>query len=558
MKIQDIYKHISYISMMILFLSFLSSCKEDNNVEYTDLFRPKLVNGYPKVEANTFKLMWYKVNEAVSYTVELSSDEEFHNILYSETTEDLKYKSPNLPYATQFFVRLRTNAKYEDNNSIWATLYLQTEDRDIPTILYDIEDEQIKENSVTIKWLVDEAYPVDYISVERMDPLDDGTYPDPVGYDLTAEEGRSGKFEITQLDEATHYKVTVCNNMEENEYDRPYNSVTFKTAGPPDGAIVITSADNLGDILTGNEGDAAIIDGQVYYGKDGGTYDIAGYEFTKGFEVIGAPGADPELHFTTPFTPKEGAGKIKFNNVVISGNSQFISNEVDDGKNYVWEGIEIKKSVIQDFEEGFVLLQTSSGNSKIIRSIIVDNCIVRNMQNGKFFATNNFSDATPNQVQIDQIIIQNSTFMNSASTTLIFMSDAYGNSGSTISLVMRNVTVYEALGGSGNGRVIQMNKLTSTSTVIVAKCLFSNETSARDDTYMFYETCLCGKATKTFEDNYVTSDRHESSRNSTVNAQTLHISQGDLFTDHLNEDLSIKDVTSVVYTESIGDPRWLK
>lgn len=555
MKNKEFCKIIGSMGIMILLLSLLSSCKDDDNLEYTDLFRPKVVNGYPKVEANTFKLMWYKVNNAISYTIELSSDEEFHNILYSETTEDLKYKSPKLPYATKFFVRLRTNAKYEDNNSIWATLYLQTEDREIPAILYDIEDDNIKENSVTINWLVDEAYPVDSISVERLDPLDDETYQEPIEYKLTPEEGRRGEFEITQLEEATRYKVTVCNSLEKDKYDRPYNSITFKTAGPPDGAIVITAAEDFGDILITNENDATINDGQVYYIKDGGVYNIPGYEFTKGFEVIGAPGADPELHFTTPFTPKDTAGKIKFSNVIISGESRFIYNEVDDGKKYVWEGVEIIKSIIQNFGEGFIILRTSTGSTKIIRNVIVDNCIVQNMQGGRFFETNNFSDATPDQVQIDQIIIQNSTFMNSTQMPLIFMPDAYGNSGGTISLVMRNVTVYEAL---GNGRVIQMNKLSSTSSVIITKCLLSNDASARDETYMFYETCLCGKAKKTCEDNYITGSRKESQKGGNINAQVLNVSQDELFADHHNGDLSIKDVTSVVYTDNIGDPRWLK
>ena len=75
---------------------------------------------------------------------------------------------------------------------------------------------------------------------------------------------------------------------------------------------------------------------------------------------------------------------------------------------------------------------------------------------------------------------------------------------------------------------------------------------------MFYETCLCGKAKKTCEDNYITGSRKESQKGGNINAQVLNVSQDDLFADHHNGDLSIKDVTSVVYTDNIGDPRWLK
>lgn len=100
-------------------------------------------------------------------------------------------------------------------------------------------------------------------------------------------------------------------------------------------------------------------------------------------------------------------------------------------------------------------------------------------------------------------------------------------------------------------------KGSKTSTVTIQKCLFSNEACAYDDTYMFYETCLCGSATTSYSDNYLTGNRMETGRKG-VGAKALNLAQEQLFEDFLSGNLTIKDKNSVIYINQIGDSRWIK
>jgi hypothetical protein len=102
-----------------------------------------------------------------------------------------------------------------------------------------------------------------------------------------------------------------------------------------------------------------------------------------------------------------------------------------------------------------------------------------------------------------------------------------------------------------------MNRLPKTSTVTVTNCLLSNEAVAQNDTYMFYETCLCGSATTSYSNNYTTGSLAETGRKS-VSAKSLGIAQKDLFENPDEGDLTIKAKSSVVYTDKIGDTRWIK
>ena len=68
----------SAMTMSVLLSGVLfTACKEDEYHKIDDLFQPRYVLEEPEVKSNSIALVWYKVNEAVSYTIEFHLDNYF-------------------------------------------------------------------------------------------------------------------------------------------------------------------------------------------------------------------------------------------------------------------------------------------------------------------------------------------------------------------------------------------------------------------------------------------------------------------------------------------------
>lgn len=543
------------ICSLACLMTCLASCKEETPV-VSDMFKPKLVSGYPEVvDLNQVKLIWYKVNNAVSYTIQISFDEYFQEIYYEETVTGLSYVTPDLPYASNVYIRMRTNAQNEVNNSIWYEFSVTTEERDIEPVLNEVDETLIREDNVTISWMVDPVnFPVDSISVEKLDEINGNEVVQQIM--LTEEESVLGSYIITDLEKATDYKITLCNSKVESLFDKPYNSVTFRTAGAEEGDIIITAGQDLSSILKTNEKDAMIFDGQRYYIQDEGTYNLEGYGFTKGFNITAAQGKDIVINVTNPFTPTEvpdnTTGKIVFNNLRLVGETLLIDNTKEDGLNYTWEGLELNGCTLSAFP-GLIRLNTSEGNLKKIMNVLISNCVLNEMGSGKLISIENHPNK--NKVAaVDALTITQTTISNSPKFLILGFPDNYGYSGSTIVLFMQNVTIFESC---TSARMIAMNRLTDESQVFINHCLFSNVKNNNGGN-MFYETCLAGSATKTFAENYRTTELPETGRGGNVASVDLGLTQEELFVDPGTSDLTIKDKTSIVYVNEIGDSRWLK
>lgn len=50
---------------------FIGCEADDKYTKVDDLFQPRFVLEKPEVKANSVTLVWYKVNDAISYTVQL-------------------------------------------------------------------------------------------------------------------------------------------------------------------------------------------------------------------------------------------------------------------------------------------------------------------------------------------------------------------------------------------------------------------------------------------------------------------------------------------------------
>lgn len=550
---------IQFLCSLVLLLPFLTACSDDSTEEIEGIFRPKIVTGYPIADANTIKLLWYDIEDAESYDVEYSYNEDYSDPIKQETVEDVAYTTQKLPYGTKIYLRVKANSKRNGYVSAWREVAATTEERDIPQILKEVDDDEITETSAIIRWNIDSQYPVDGIEVVSLTSLPEGGSPEPRVISLTDEEGAKGYYELKDLEKTTSYKITLFNSKIEDIYERTYNNVTFKTAGPPAGSTVIKAGDDLSAILKAAQADANVGEGQVYYLEGDATFDLEGMAFTKGFSLVGAIGSDITINIKAPFVPTGTPGTVEFNNVKLIGSTLLICNTENDGLDFNWAGLKITKCALSGFASGgkggLVKVCVSKGNMKEIASISIDECIFDGMEQGRLFDTD-LNDNSTKYLQLTSMSITNTTFINSPKLALIYLHDAYGQAGCTINFTMTNITAYESL--AQNGRVIQMNRLTQASVVNVSNCLFSIEENTVSAVNVFTETCLVGSAVKNYSNNYITGELAESERSNSLQCSKYPKKRNDLFADPANGDLTIKDHTSIIYTDKVGDPRWLK
>ena len=80
--------------------TLLVGCEEDDKyTKVDDLFQPRFVLEKPEVKGNSVTMVWYKVNEATSYTVELHQDQ-YYNSLFMEIETTEPYVSVSYTHLT--------------------------------------------------------------------------------------------------------------------------------------------------------------------------------------------------------------------------------------------------------------------------------------------------------------------------------------------------------------------------------------------------------------------------------------------------------------------------
>ena len=97
--------------------TLLTGCTDDKYNKINDLFQPRFVLEEPEVKGNSISLVWYKVNDAVSYTVEYYLDQYHSNLFMVQETTVPQLFVDDIPYGTTYYIRVRSNAADEANNS---------------------------------------------------------------------------------------------------------------------------------------------------------------------------------------------------------------------------------------------------------------------------------------------------------------------------------------------------------------------------------------------------------------------------------------------------------
>ena len=347
-----LYRLTTVLLPALLWGALFTSCQDDQYNKIDDLFQPRFVLEKPEVKSNSITLVWYKVNDASSYTVELHQDTYYKSLFMSvDTTEPFVFLD-DIPYGTTFYIRVRSNAANAVNNSQWTYTNASTEARpEYAKLLEDVSKTEITENSAIIRWKVDVQNPVDSISVM---PMMDKTLANVSRY-LTEEEKAQGRAEVTGLDKNTLYAVNIYDTSKPRKYDKPYNQATFRTAGPAAESITVGWDDDLTKLLTDNNDNAEIPEGTEYFLPAGSSYRLSPFAIKKGFRLVGSTeGIKPIVTMESSWNVVAGSyiSGIEFVNVEFRQeilNSYFFNS----GNAYTLENISFVNCDFYGFGRGF-------------------------------------------------------------------------------------------------------------------------------------------------------------------------------------------------------------
>lgn len=549
-----IYNKVRLLGMLLLPLCALclTSCSKDDFTTRGDLFQPRFVNN-PAVKItnnNDISLLWYQVNDAVSYTVQFFDDYYYQSLFMEVETTDPYVVINDIPYAKRYYVRVRSNAADPVHSSQWATTDFTTEARpEYAHIVQGVSKTEIDDDKAIIRWVVDPENPTDSISIE---PALDKTIGTLTRY-LTAEEKAQGWMQATELTPNTLYKVNLYNTAISRKYDKPYNEVNFRTTGPAPETIQVGLLDDLSAMLSENNSDPSIPEGTVYELPGGSTYIIRPFAMSKGFRVVGpADETKPILVMNGSWSFASGAyvSAFAFENVEIRNQSinQYFFNC---GNSYDVEEVSFTNVEFRNVYRGFWRHQAS--NVKHLQSLELDNCWFDQCGwQGGTYGTFHFASAGKNEIgtydAIDNIIIRNCTFSRGGYTE--DPSWGWGNlinhstTSLPISLTVENVTIYDFC---VNQRFIDISN-TEKSTVEIRNVIVASPMG---------EIITLGSGTRTsYSNNYVTTDYQLGGGQ--INAIEVGKSAADIFENPANGDYTIKDASSLIYQTKAGDNRWIK
>ncbi len=542
-----LYRLTTVLLSALLWGALFTSCQDDQYNKIDDLFQPRFVLEKPEVKSNSITLVWYKVNDASSYTVELHQDTYYKSLFMSvDTTEPFVFLD-DIPYGTTFYIRVRSNAANAVNNSQWTYTNASTEARpEYAKLLEDVSKTEITENSAIIRWKVDVQNPVDSISVM---PMMDKTLANVSRY-LTEEEKAQGRAEVTGLDKNTLYAVNIYDTSKPRKYDKPYNQATFRTAGPAAESITVGWDDDLTKLLTDNNDNAEIPEGTEYFLPAGSSYRLSPFAIKKGFRLVGSTeGIKPIVTMESSWNVVAGSyiSGIEFVNVEFRQeilNSYFFNS----GNAYTLENISFVNCDFYGFGRGFWRHQ--GANNKHLMNFEMEGCKFEQCgwQTGAYgtFHLGSTDKEGNSYDHLERVIFRNCTFSRDNNST-----DGWGwgnifyapNLDKPIHLEYKNVTFYSFC---RNQRMINIQSAVGSELVLEGVVL----ASPCGEIYS-----IGANTTTSFSNNYTTKDY--ALGGSKINATDLDMTAAELFVDPEKGDLTIKDSNSPIVTNRSGDTRWI-
>lgn len=534
------------IACLMMILVAMQSC--NNNYDYDlvgDLFQPKFILEEPLVEGNSVSLVWYEINEAKSYTVEFYTDNYYSKLFEQYHTTKASFTADDIPYSTQYYIWVRANSDNPKHHSQWTKTKAKTSERPpFAKILNEVERVDIGENEVRISWVIDLNNPIDSITLI---PAQDTSALSMCRY-LTEEELVKGEAHLTYLQKNTLYYANVYDNTKSRKYDKPYNQIKFRTAGPSAETIVVNRTMNLDSLLKANNENAEIPEGAEYFLETGCSFKIGSIAIKKGFKLTGSTeGTVPQIELDGSWDIADGAyiSNVTFENIrfyqTIDAGYFFNS-----GNSWTIDEVVIYNCVFNYFKRGF-WRHKSGGKYKEIGSFEMSYSMLDEV-GGHSGPYGTFSINSGGDDNIKKAVFSHCTFMRDHYQTddktknFRHLFD-YNNSAYPIHLEYRNVTICDYAYNQGLINI----PAAENSTLIVENVLVAANTGVM-------LRGVTASTTKIFSNNYATSDHLIGVGD--INGTSLSMSAEDLFVDPVAGNLTIKNPSSEIITNKVGDSRW--
>lgn len=385
------------------------SCKEDEeSFPETRLFRPVL-NDDLSSQGNSIIINMAKMNEAVSYTLELSRDE-FETIDYT-IESDTNYIVINtellngdpLFWNTLYQVRAIAHAENPEFDSKISDLGSVRTQR-FPTILnlpatYDVTDVAAR-----VTWTVSGA-PVTSIKLFAATDLKLTTPLDELP--VSSDDQIDGEMFVEALTPSTGYQVAIYSDETLRGWVN-YNTLTADIDPTSAGVVDIRSDEDPDAVVNAV---AAAADGAIILVKRGVTYNLPTVALDKSITIQAAHGFGKQKAklFTTTNWNIAGASNID--------HIRFIGLEIrgeDPGGDYVFNpsinDIYVGELLFQDCEIGTLRGIIRIRNSNVlVDNYKIINCVVDNLGGYGILTTDTAPNAVTPTARVNNIVIQSST-----------------------------------------------------------------------------------------------------------------------------------------------------
>lgn len=344
------------------------------------------------------------------------------------------------------------------------------------------------------------------------------------------------------------YNVTI---LDEDWADEEYNP-----APPfyvPDGYKYVSPTENLQTIYNEMLNDPLVDEIKLYL-KAGATYNIGRPTITKNVSILGQTpdngDAKAAVNFGNVGKIEGDISYIHFENLDILPNDAYIFN-LDATALFDVDEIAFKNCNIDNLKRNLWRQQASIAGIQVVDNFILDDVRMLNLASEQNYSTISMTNGNP----ILNITINNTT-MHVLGTGFrkTFIEGTRGQTES-LSVTVKNSTFIRL--GNADMTIFDLRADGGSSSidVTIKNNLFSGISESGKGRWMY----LSGNAVKDISDNYYTSDFVMNNWGvDTGELPTATVSKDDLFQDASTGNLTIKDKTSIIYTNRVGDPRWLE
>ena len=360
-------------------------------------------------------------------------------------------------------------------------------------------------------------------------------------------------FELNNPDEPTIQDYTVTITPEEWEEEDITPDAPIRV---PDGYTFVSPGENINNVYNKLKSDETAADIKLFL-KAGTTYQfVSGTldNIPKGLSIVGQEPkvgeglAVLELKSSLSMASENLIEELHFENLVIKVDVRDffkLKNQKFHVGTILWKNCEIN-----DLQRTMWYQEVDADQKQIVDKIVIEDCRFMGLNSGGSWL---FGLSTKKDAPIHAFEFRNSTFhANDMTKALITgVSSMKGN----LDIVVENCTFVAMKAGM---TFFDLNaKNITDGSVTIKNNLFSGEVDADNGTWFSLHKNI---TTRTFENNYITNGfalKNWGVEEDEKPIETV-LPMNELFEDVSNRNFTIKDKSSEVYTQGIGDPYWRK